>query len=636
MGIFNQVPDNLEEVDVIIAGGEYLEHMIPLTEETQQQYLQSKPIKLILANLLALLGGTAGCVVASRLSDADPDLSILVIEGGRDNHNDPTVVHPVLFLSHLMPTSKTTLFYKGKPEKKVENRQVVVASGGVLGGGSSINIMTYSRAQRQDFDAWKTPGWSADDLLPYMKKLETYHGPGSEDTHGKDGPIHVSRGTFNVARSEEDFLRAVNEVGIPTQVDIQNLDTNQAAQRNMRYISPEGRRQDAAHSYLHPRLRDGRHENLHVLVEHQVVRVLIENKRAIGVECRPNPAFQSPSTSHRIIKARKMVVISAGALGSPLILERSGVGDPEVLRKAGVPVQIELPGVGRNYMDHHLLTFPYRSSLEPAETVDAMYGGRQDMGEMIATNDSMLGWNAADVTAKVRPTDAEAAALGPEFLEAWNKEFKDNRNKPLAILTSLNGFPGDPTGLPSAQFMSCSTFTVYPYSRGQIHITGKDIDAPYDFETGFLSDAHDLDLKKSVWAYKKQREIMRRMNVYRGEYAPGHPSFSAGSDAASVELDGPLGDVGDIAYTPEDDAVIERWIRLNVGTTWHSLGTCKMAPRSEGGVVDASLGVHGIEGLRVADLSIPPQNVAANTCNTALIIGEKAADIFIKELGLSS
>lgn len=118
-----------------------------------------------------LIGGTAGCVVASRLSDADPSLSILVIEGGQNNYNDPSIIHPLLFLSHLMPTSKATLFYQGTKEPQLGNREVVVASGGILGGGSSINVLTYSRAQREDYDAWQMPGWSSNDLLPLMKKV---------------------------------------------------------------------------------------------------------------------------------------------------------------------------------------------------------------------------------------------------------------------------------------------------------------------------------------------------------------------------------------------------------------------------------------------------------------------------------
>lgn len=181
-----------------------------------------------------------------------------------------------------------------------------------------------------------------------------------------------------------------------------------------------------------------------------------------------------------------------------------------------------------------------------------------------------------------------------------------------------------------------STFTVHPYSRGHIHITGPGATDPYDFQTGFFSDPDDIDIQKAMWAYKKQREVMRRLKVYRGEYAPGHPPFSKCSDARLVETDGPLTDVKDIVYTPQDDAVLEKWIRENVGTTWHSMGTAKMAPRDDNGVVDNKLNVYGVQNLKIADLSVPPGNVAANTANTAFAIGEKAADILIKELGLGN
>lgn len=138
-----------------------------------------------------------------------------------------------------------------------------------------------------------------------------------------------------------------------------------------------------------------------------------------------------------------------------------------------------------------------------------------------------------------------------------------------------------------------------------------------------------------MWAYKKQREVVRRMSTYRGEYAPGHPPFSNSSDAALKTYTSPLPeDVKDIIYTKEDDAVLELWIRQMVGTTWHSMGTAKMAPLSEKGVVDETLSVYGTKNLKLADLSISPANVAANTGNTAFIVGEKAADIFIEELGL--
>lgn len=185
-----------------------------------------------------------------------------------------------------------------------------------------------------------------------------------------------------------------------------------------------------------------------------------------------------------------------------------------------------------------------------------------------------------------------------------------------------------------------TAFTVYPFSRGHLHITGPALDDPVDFASGFFADPGQLDIKKHVWLYKKQREAIRRMPAYRGEMPAFHPPFAPDSPAALVELgggDAPVPrDAPAIGYTAEDDAVLEKWLRENVGTTWHSLGTCKMLPREQGGVVDPALGVYGVQGLKVADMSVAPRNVSANTCDTALVIGEKAADLFIKELGLSA
>lgn len=179
-----------------------------------------------------------------------------------------------------------------------------------------------------------------------------------------------------------------------------------------------------------------------------------------------------------------------------------------------------------------------------------------------------------------------------------------------------------------------ANYTSYPYSRGHLHITGPSITDPLDFDTGFLSDEHDLDLKKQVWAYKKSREIMRRTAMYHGEVALGHPTYPTGSKAAST--DEPAGESvdADIQYSAEDDKAIEQFIRETIGTTWHSIGTCKMAPREENGVVDGRLNVWGTKGLKLADLSIPPKNVSGNTNNTAMLIGEKAADLIIQDLGL--
>ncbi|RYP19658.1 hypothetical protein DL765_003251 [Monosporascus sp. GIB2] len=605
MGLYTKLADDVQEVDVIIAGG-----------------------------------GTAGCVIAGRLAEADPGLSILVIEGGRNNVDLPSVVYPCFFLQNLQPATRTALFYKGKKSPQLADREPIVPSGGVLGGGSSINFMVYTRPQRSDYDSWNTPGWSTNELLPYIKKLETYHGPGEADRHGYNGPVQVSSGTYRVKASEDDFIRAAGEVGYPEFTDLQDFDANNGVERWLRYISPDGRRQDAASIYLHPKLQDGERPNLHVVVESQVSRILFDQKRAVGVEYRPNPEYQATvSLSQqplRSVRARKLVVVTCGACGTPPVLERSGVGDPIVLGKAGVPVFEPLPGVGRDYQDHHLVLFPYRSNLKPEETIDEILSGRVDAARVTESNDRRLGWNTLDVMGKIRPTESEVSALGPHFRQAWDRDFKNAPNRPLMLMGLLNCFLGDPASVPVGQYATTGTYTAYPYSRGSMHITGPSLDDPLDFDPGFFSDAHDIDVRKQIWAYKKQREIMRRTAMYRGEVAAGHPRFAAHSPAACIETDTALENVRDIEYSAEDDAAIEQWLRENVNTTWHSLGTCKMAPRERMGVVDANLNVHGILGLKIADLSIVPENVCSNTNNLALTIGEKAADIILQELGLQT
>ncbi|KAI1151890.1 GMC oxidoreductase [Nemania diffusa] len=606
MGVYKHLDPAIKEVDIIIAGG-----------------------------------GTAGCIVAGRLAEKDSHLSILVIEGGPDNYQDPTVVTPGMFLTHLAPDSKTAIFYQANKSDKLAGRGVIVPSAGILGGGSSINFMMYTRAQRDDFDAWKTPGWTGEELYPFLKKLETYHNSKDEKHHGFDGPIQVSDGTMRVTKTEDAFIRAAAQVGWPESPDLQTLDHNNAFQRWKRYISPDGKRSDTAHMYLHPRLHDGKHPNLHVLVESQVVRVLFDDdKRACGVEYQPNPLFQAlaaptPSLKHTV-RARKLVVVSSGACGTPSVLERSGIGRADILERAGVPLVADVPGVGQDYQDHNLILWPFKTSLEPHETHDELISGRLSFEEATERNDPRLGWNTADLSSKLRPTEEEVASLGPEFKAAWDRDFKDKPNRPLMLIAVLNGYFGRQDAADPGQYISVGTYTAYPYSRGHLHITGPEVSDPLDFDIGFFSDPGDLDIKKLMWAYKKGREIARRTSMYRGELVTSHPPFPSDSKAACTTFDAErdTANLKDLEYSAEDDKILEQFVRERVNTTWHSVGTAKLAPRDQSGVVDKDLNVYGVKGLKLADLSIVPENVAANTNNTAMVIGEKAADIIIRELGL--
>ncbi|KAH0398749.1 alcohol oxidase, partial [Aureobasidium melanogenum] len=496
-------------------------------------------------------GGTAACVAAGRLAVADPSLSILLVEGGKNNYNDPTVVNPAMYLAHLAPGSQTALFYESNPEEALNGRKAIVPCGGILGGGSSINFMMYTRAQGVDFDDWETKGWTAKDLLPLMKRLETYHltDPDIDQSlHGHEGPMHISHGTHFQEEAAQDPLNASIATGHEVTADAQDLHKDIRGLKGVgvfskwaKYISPEGKRQDAAHAYIHPLMQSGGYPNLHLLLNSKVTRVTFdENNRANGIEYVPTPSSQPVggvnSTGPFQVTARRMVVVSAGALGTPSILERSGVGSKEVLERLDIPVVSNLPDVGEHYQDHHLILYPYKTSLKPSETLDGLLSGRKDFGEAIQNQDPMLGWNAVDVCSKIRPTDKEIEAMGPNFKEHWDRDFKDRPTRPVMLTGVVQAFLGDHKVLPQCedgepqQYCTMGAYTAYPYSRGDIHITSKDVTTPASFNTGFFKA--EADVQKQIWAYKKQREVYRRTNAYSGELEFGHPKFPAGSKAA--------------------------------------------------------------------------------------------------------
>ena len=181
--------------------------------------------------------------------------------------------------------------------------------------------------------------------------------------------------------------------------------------------------------------------------------------------------------------------------------------------------------------------------------------------------------------------------------------------------------------------MSTGSFLLYPYARGHVHVSGQPLGGEIDIKTGILTDPTDFDLAMAMWLYKKQREIVRRLDVYRGEVPVLHPAFDADSDAVCKKRSDPFPpDVKDIVYSAPDDEVLKKWVHARLAQNWHAIGTCKMAPRDKDGVVDGSLGVHGVEALKIADLSVVPVNLAANPASMAFAIGEKAGDIFAREL----
>ncbi|KIK65269.1 hypothetical protein GYMLUDRAFT_39626 [Collybiopsis luxurians FD-317 M1] len=588
-------------------------------------------------------GGAAACLIAGRLAAANPALRILILEAGEHTKDLDAHVQPARYFNHLAPTSRTVTFNVGKVSDKLGGRALVTPSGRCLGGGSSVNFTMYTRAAASDYDDWmnvhKNAGWGSKDLLPLLKKTETYQVEPDQPTHGYSGPLKVSLGGLitNVGQQFLDVALAIDKDRGPIH-DINGLYQCNGYGLWQKWIDKEtGRRSDVPHHFIY---NQAHNKNLVIMTGKRVKRVLFEGSKAVGLEyvedtvLRPN-ADQTPQK----VFASKLVVIAAGAFGSPTILERSGIGSAKVLNEVGVPVKVDLPGVGENYQDHNVCFVPYQAS-EDAETLDALFRGeKEEEAKWInqwKQGKGLIAHNGLDSGIKMRPTEKELQEeLGPDFKHRWDTYFKNAQDKPVIWVGATSCFLGDPSTAPARKYYSVGYFTEYPVSSGYVHITSADdANAPHDFDPSFLTEPADLVTLR--WGYKKAREIARRMSSYRGDYLPGHPKFASNSHAfAKDDQPAPVAlDSADIVYTEEDNKAIDLFNRNFVQTAWHSLGTCSMKPREKGGVVDSRLNVYGVTDLKVAGISISPGNVGANTYSTALTIGEKAAVIIAEDLGL--
>jgi alcohol oxidase len=612
-------------------------------------------------------GGPAGCVVAGRLAYADPTLKIMLIEGGANNRDDPWVYRPGIYVKNMQRdgiNDKATFYTDTQPSPYLRGRQSIVPCANILGGGSSINFQMYTRASASDWDDFKAEGWTAKDLLPLMKRLENYQKPVNNDTHGYNGPIAISNGG-QVTPLAQDFLRAAHAIDIPFSDDIQDLTTAHASEIWAKYINRHtGRRSDAATAYVHS-VMDVQ-SNLYLRTNARVSRVIFEGTKAVGVAYVPSRnRANNAAVQETIVRARKMVVLSSGTLGTPQILERSGVGSANLLKQLDVKVVSDLPGVGEEYQDHYTTLSIYRVSNESTTLDDFLRGDEQAQKEIFAEWEvsperARLSSNAIDAGFKIRPTEEEQKEMGPEFNALWDKYFKDKPDKPVMFGSIVSAAYADHSLLPPGKYMTMFQYLEYPASRGKIHITSPSPYVEPFFDSGFMNNR--ADFAPIRWSYKKTREIARRMDAFRGELTSHHPHFHPASPAASRDIDiktakqmmpngftvgihmgtwhkpGEPYDASkvhdEIKYTKDDDEAIDNWIADHVETTWHSLGTCAMKPRSEGGVVDHRLNVYGTQNLKCVDLSICPDNLGTNTYSSALLVGEKGADLICEDLGI--
>lgn len=521
--------------------------------------------------------GSAGCVVAARLSE-DPDCKVLLIEGGGTDRSDLCRVPGMVSIIHTVPQVKKKYDwgYKTAPRTETLDRKIPYLRGKVLGGSSAINGMVFVRGHRQNYDDWAAdgcPGWDFESVLPYFKKLEDFDGA-SSDLRGEGGPVKVSLPT-EISPVSEAFLQACAST---CNIDILN-DYNGATQEGAalwQLTARDGIRYSSSEAYLHPNLE---RENLSVVMGALVHRVRIENGRAVGVEYSVGDELFGAEASRE-------VVLSAGAVGTPAILMRSGVGPAAQLRDLDIPIVADLP-VGQNLHDH--LFFPL--------TFLAPRGGHRGtafhfFGGMLKQKLFGGTWFGQSVFESVAFVKLGAGAPIPDMQLhtlpwAYPSPNQDNSDE-------------RPTVDMRPAFTLLPTL-IRPQSRGELRLTSKDPEAAPHIDPHYLCSENDV--RTLIDGISLTREIMAHPDIAGEITEELHP----GKDALT-------------------DEGLAREIPNRVCTVYHPVGTCRMGS-DERAVVDPRLQVQGVDGLRVADASIFPTITTGNTNAPCLMIGEKAADL---------
>lgn len=517
--------------------------------------------------------GPAGCLLANRLS-ADPGCRVLLLEaGGRDNY--PWIHIPVGYL-YCIGNPRTDWCFTTEAQPGLNGRSLGYPRGKVLGGCSSINGMIYMRGQADDYDAWAAegnPGWAWSDVLPLFKASENHFG-GASEVHGDAGEWRVERQRYSWAILDA-FREAAAQSGIAS-VDDFNAGDNQGCgyfQVNQR----SGVRWNAAKAFLRP----VRHRpNLTVLTGVEVDKVLLDNGRASAVKAR----WQGREQRY---EARREIILCAGAVGSPGILQRSGIGPRPLLERLGIPVVHELPGVGGNLQDHLQLRLIYQVS------------NVRTLNQVANTHWGKLGMGLRYLYDRSGPLAMAPSQLGA-FVRSHPEQPTPNLQYHVQPL-SLDRF-GEPLHRFAA--FTASVCNLRPLSRGRVDIrSANPAEAPV-IDPNYLSAPEDL--RVAAEAIRITRKIVQ---------APALAAF------APVE------------YLPGATLSTEQQLQQaagQIGTTiFHPVGTCRMG-NGPLDVVDAQLRVHGVAGLRIADASIMPQITSGNTCSPTLMIGEKAAQLILQ------
>ncbi len=516
--------------------------------------------------------GPAGCVLANRLSE-DPDVKVLLLEAGGGDWN-PLFHMPAGFAK--MTKGVASWGWSTVPQKHMKNRVLRYTQAKVIGGGSSINAQLYTRGNATDYDLWSSEdgcaGWSYRDVLPYFKRAEDNQ-RFADDYHSYGGPLGVSMPVATLPICDA-YIRAGQELGIPYNHDFNGR--QQAGVGFYQLTQRDRRRSSASMAYLAP-VKD--RKNLTVRMGAQVTKIVVENGRAVGVEI-------AGGNAREIIRAEREVLVSSGAIGSPKLLLQSGIGAADHLRKTGVPVVHNLPGVGENMQDH-LDLFVISEC-----TGDHTYDGVAKLHRTLWAGLQYVLFRSGPVASSLFETGG-----------FWYAD-PDARSPDIQFHLGLgSGIEAGVERLKNAGVTLNSAY-LHPRSRGTVRLQSADPMAAPLIDPNYWSDPHDR--KMSIEGLKLAREIMNQAALkpfVMAERLPG-PKYNSDEE---------LFDYG----------------CANAKTDHHPVGTCRMGTDSMA-VVGLDLKVHGLEGLRVCDSSVMPRVPSCNTNAPTIMMGEKGADIIRK------